>query len=248
MIELISSGGERASISKNLDVRGPRGPLPLRFSGKALRQAQGEGRFKIKPITPATAIPIFPGVSIARSRVHEVTGRAADGFVLSVIGSAQNTKEAGNIIWTGRQGRIASLCPLAMTRFFDPARLITCGCISRKEILWSAEQALRSKGAGIVVIELTRGPNLRESRRFQLAAEAGGTLGLILIERGAQSSAAQTRWLCEPDNGMWRWELMKNKAGQRGSWHVKWQEVEWKEQQDDPAKTGYVHMVSATSA
>jgi len=189
-----------------------------------------------KNITPATAIPIFPGLSLARSRVHEVTGRAADGFILSVLGSAK-----GNVIWTGRQGRIASLCPLAMNRFFDPARLITCGCISRKEILWSTEQALRSRGAGFVVSEMRQGPNLRESRRLQLAAEAGRTVGLILIERGAQSSAAQTRWHCEPAEGeQWSWQLIKNKAGRRGTWQVK-----WKERGDEK---GYVHMVSASAS
>ncbi len=193
---------------------------------------------RTKNITPATALPIFPGVSLARARVHEVTGRAADGFVLSVLGSSK-----GNIIWTGRQGRIASLCPLAMNRFFDPARLITCGCISRKEILWSTEQALRSRGAELVVAEMRQGPNLRESRRLQLAAEAGRTLGLILIEKGAQSSASQTRWHCEPANDArgdrWSWQLIKNKTGRLGTW-----QVEWKERGHEK---GYVHMVSAST-
>ena len=202
------------------------GPLPAGLLGEV-----------VKNITPATAIPIFPGLSLARARVHEVTGPAADGFVLSVLGSAK-----GNIIWTGRQGRIAALCPLAMTRFFDPARLITCGCISRKEILWSTEQALRSRGASFVVAELRQGPSLRESRRLQLAAEAGRTAGLILIEKGAQSSASQTRWYCEPaQDEMWHWQLIKNKAGQLGRWTVQWKE------EGGHAK-GYVHMVSASTA
>ena len=127
-----------------------------------------------------------------------------------------------------------------MNRFFDPARLITCGCISRKEILWSTEQALRSRGAGFVVAELRQGPNLHESRRLQLAAEAGRTVGLILIERGAQSSASQTRWHCEPaKEEQWRWQLIKNKAGRLGTWTV-----EWKERGHEK---GYVHMVSASA-
>jgi len=203
--------------------------------GAALSVRAGESKLKTKNIQPATAIPIFPGLSLARARVHEVIGRAADGFVLSVLGSSK-----GNIIWTGRQGRISSLCPLAMNRFFDPARLITCGCISRKEILWSTEQALRSRGAELVVAEMRQGPNLHESRRLQLAAEAGRTLGLILIERGAQSSASQTRWHCEAsENGQWSWQLIKNKAGRLGTWTV-----EWKERGHEK---GYVHMVSASA-
>ena len=199
---------------------------------------------RLKAMTSAGSIELFPGVSLARSRIHEVTGRAADGFVLSVLAGGK-----GAIIWTGRENRIASLCPLAMNRFFDPARLVTTGCISRKEILWSAEQALRSPGADMVVAEMTQGPNLRESRRLQLAAEAGRTLGLILIERGAQSSAAQTRWHCEPGEqaGLWHWQLMKNKAGQRGCWKVTWRDRQNREQTNG-TKTGYVHMVSASSA
>lgn len=222
-----------------------RGSAPLSLV-KAMAAVRDD-RFKIKAIHPERSVELFPGVSpgfsLARARIHEVTGRAADGFVLSVLGSAK-----GNIIWTGRQGRIASLCPLAMNRFFDPARLIICGCISRKEILWSTEQALRSKGADMVVAELTRGPSLRESRRLQLAAEAGRTLGLILIEKGAQSSAAQTRWHCEPvlgepaneSGGEWSWHLIKNKAGRQGTWIVKWREREH--------ETGYVHMVSVSAS
>ncbi len=215
----------------------PSGLTPEQVGYQTTSPEYGGGQ--TKNITPATALPIFLGLSLARSRMHEVTGRAADGFVLSVLGSSK-----GNIIWTGRQGRIASLCPLAMNRFFDPARLITCSCISRKEILWSTEQALRSRGAELVVAEMRQGPNLRESRRLQLAAEAGRTLGLILIERGAQSSASQTRWHCEPANDaggdLWSWQLIKNKAGRGGTWTV-----EWKERGHEK---GYVHMVSASAS
>jgi len=231
--------------------------MSIGVKSSAVRKAQGQGLSLIsaasllsgepdsavspKAIHPKRHVQLFSGVSLARSRIHEVMGRAADGFVLSVLAAG-----GGAIIWTGRENRIASLCPLAMNRFFDPSRLVTTGCISRKEILWSAEQALRSPGADMVVAEMTQGPNLRESRRLQLAAEAGRTLGLILIERGAQSSAAQTRWHCEPSEqeGLWHWQLIKNKAGQRGNWQVTWLNKE----RSNGAKTGYVHMVSASSA
>lgn len=162
-----------------------------------------------------------PKMSLMRGRVHEILGPGADGFVLAVLRAT-----TGAIFWTGREGRIASLCPLAMPAFFDPGRLITTSCISRKEVLWSAEQALRSRGADVVVIELNQGPDLKESRRLQLASEAGRTLGLIIIGRGAQSSAAQTRWFAKGvDGDLWHWELVKNKSGHRGSWTVNPQDV-----------------------
>ena len=166
-------------------------------SGAALMGAQSSGDHdRLGGARASVKLPISrpmskssPKMSLMRGRVHEILGPGADGFVLAVLRAT-----TGAICWTGREGRIASLCPLAMPAFFDPGRLITTSCISRKEVLWSAEQALRSRGADVVVIELNQGPDLKESRRLQLASEAGRTLGLIIIGRGAQSSAAQTRW------------------------------------------------------
>ena len=40
---------------------------------------------------------------------------------------------------------------------------------------------MRMPGARCVVTELDEGPDLRESRRMQIAAEQGGSLGIILI-------------------------------------------------------------------
>ncbi|NNE57772.1 MAG: hypothetical protein HKN36_06655 [Hellea sp.] len=240
-IRVQEPGVIESGISPGAAARGPK-HLSLISAAELMPEGRETPAKSItKAIHPSRNIPLFPGMTLARSRVHEVMGRAADGFILSVLAAG-----SGPIIWTGRQGRIASLCPLAMNGFFDPARLVTTACISRKEILWATEQALRSRGTDMVVAELTQGPSLRESRRLQLAAEAGRTLGLILIERGAQSSAAQTRWHCEPasnpnnEGGLWHWQLLKNKAGQRGSWQVKWKER--------GSETGYVHMVSASSA
>ena len=112
--------------------------------------------------------------------------------------------------------------------------------------------------------ELGRGPDLMESRRLQISAEKGKTLGLIRIGKTAQSSAAQTRWDCHavlpsdavtsdvmtpdmaandyhgvPDH-IWKWEMTKNKNGQTGRWTVG-----WRPQAND---TGHVDMVPAASA
>jgi len=106
-------------------------------------------------------------------------------------------------------------------------------------------------------IQLTLGPDLRESRRLQLAAEQGKGLGLILIERRAQTSSAQTRWMCQPQiplepasneagqqngtcSGPWLWELTKNKSGIVGRWSVKWT--------GGANETNNVHMVATTAA
>lgn len=182
------------------------------------------------------------GVSLSRGRIHEITGLSADGFAASVI-----SQTFGPIMWVGRKRDVYSVCPLAAQSYFDPSRLVTTECTSRKEILWAGEQALRSKGTDCVVIQLGQGPSLTESRRLQLAAEEGRTLGLALIEKSAQSSACETRWHCSPvpadqvaNDTMWEWSLIKNKSGMPGVWRVIWKE--------HSHATGHVVVVSATSS
>lgn len=187
----------------------------------------------------SVVLPI--GITLTSGRIHEITGLSADGFALCVI-----NKTHGPIMWLGRKRDVCSVCPLAAQTYFDPARLVITECASRKEILWAGEQALRSKGTNCVIIQLTQGPNLNESRRLQLAAEYGSALGLIIIEKFAQSSACETRWDCNPvlskcttNDMIWEWKLTKNKSGKPGKWCVTWKER--------VHATGYVTVVSAAS-
>ena len=191
-------------------------------------------------------------LSLKRGRVHEVTGAAADSFAVMVA-----AKTCGSIVWIGRARAVGTLTPMALCEFFDPARIVLTEGSNRKEVLWAAEQVLRSKGAGLTIIQLSIGPDLIESRRLQLAAEQGGGLGLVLIEGRAQSSAAQTRWHCQAlptasvananaanDSAKWIWELTKNKSGNIGRWVVKCQ----KNIGGPHGATRDVHMVAATAA
>ena len=80
-------------------------------------------------------------VQLMFGRVHEVTGSSADAFIGAVIGQV-----SGKAVWIGRAKDIYSLCPQALQTFFCPSRLLTTEAMSRQEILWAAEQALRCKG------------------------------------------------------------------------------------------------------
>ncbi|HPD92803.1 MAG TPA: hypothetical protein PLG62_10090, partial [Pararhodobacter sp.] len=72
--------------------------------------------------------------------------------------------------------------------------------------------------------------DLREGRRLQLAARAGGTTGLCLIPEGMGSNAAETRWRAAAlfdatgavDSTLMRWEIIKNKEGTLRAWNVRW--------------------------
>ncbi len=177
-------------------------------------------------------------ICLALGRVHEVLGDSADVFAL--IAAA---KVSGPVLWCGGGTDIGTLAPTAIQDFLDPARLLLVEGVSRGEVMWSAEQALRMSGVGVVIVELRDGPDLRESRRFQIACEESGALGLILIEGRAQTSAAETRWDCHAVSSAaydWEWRCTKNRKGEPGIWQVKWQGG--RDGQD------IVHLVAATAA
>ena len=177
-------------------------------------------------------------VRLSKERIHEVTGEAADLFAVAAA-----ARTSGPIVWIGLARDVGNLAPTSLQSFLDPARIILAICVSRKEILWSAEQALRSPTAACVVAELGDGPDLRESRRLQIAAEEGRSIGLVLISGPTSSSAAETRWLCETSSEAdfaWVWTLIKNRKGKPGAWQARWNGKK-------DAKNA-IHLVSATAA
>lgn len=182
-------------------------------------------------------------VRLAKGRVHEVTGDSADMF--AVLTASRLT---GPIIWIGLARDIGSLAPTALQHYVDPARFILTEGISRGEVLWAAEQALRTSCAQCIVIELSSGPNLRESRRLQVAAQQGGGLGIILIHGRAHTSACETRWHCAALKGgenEWVWSLTKNRRGELGAWHVNWTR---REHVGGAYEAGVIHLAAATTA
>ncbi|MEX6633724.1 ImuA family protein [Hyphococcus lacteus] len=173
-------------------------------------------------ITPKKhgVVSIGSNLSLACGRVHEAMGDAADMFAVALAAHAK-----GPVVWIGRSVDVGSLAPTGFQEFFDPTRVVTVTCVSRQETLWATEQALRLPGTACVVAELGDGPDLQTSRRLQIAAEEGGALGVILISGRAQTSAAQTRWQCDPitdEDAFWGWRLVKNKNGKVGFWRVGW--------------------------
>lgn len=166
------------------------------------------------------SIALEEGVRLARGKLHEVCGEGAIGFVASLIGLLD-----GPVIWVACKDQPAELNPEGLAQFFDPGRLILVKGINRLDVLWAAEQALRHPGARCVVLEPGDGPDLRESRRLQIAAEESGALGLALIAGRAQTSAAHTRWQCEcrkDESYPAAWKITKSKDGQHGRWRVRY--------------------------
>lgn len=106
----------------------------------------------------------------------------------------------GLVLWIGRRcwpyppglvGPSGDARLLKRSVYVDPP--------TREDRLWAMDVALRSPAAAVVVAD-ARGLSMAGSRRLQLAAEAGGAIGLLARrpdERG-EISAAATRWLVSP--------------------------------------------------
>lgn len=183
-------------------------------------------------------VEIAKGLRLRCGRIHEVIGPGADMF--AVLASA---KRETDIIWIGLPQAIQTLCATGLEKYVSPDRFILVETVSRSEALWSAEHALRASGGYTVVVNLPNALTLEESRRFQLAAEKGGGIGLILVQGTVKTSAAQTRWFCRPladKNNAWEWTCIKGKNGEMGTWHV--------ENQGGVNAASVVHLATATSA
>ena len=167
-------------------------------------------------ITPCSALDaetsatvIGRSISLLNGRVHEVMGMAADMFVLAAAAHAN-----AETIWIGLRRDVETLCPSGLQSYLNPESFLIIEGVSRGELLWAAEQSLRAEGGFTVVLEMPDSLSLYESRRLQLAAEEGGSLGLIILHGQPFASAAQTRWYCEPKNEehpTWLWDCIKGK-------------------------------------
>lgn len=167
---------------------------------------------------PPGSFPLRPG------RVHEVCGAGARGFAAMVLAGM---RPPGLWLCPVRQGD--ALHPLGLLPFLDPAGLLLAQTRDQTDSLAVAEEALRDGAFALVVIEITRPLNLREGRRLQLAAQAGGATGLCLIPEGMGSAAVESRWRAVPvfdpagaDTTLMRWDIIKNKSGITGAWQVRW--------------------------
>lgn len=170
---------------------------------------------------PAMRVEFHSVFPLRRARVHEVCGAGAMGF------AAMDAR--GHALWIREAWLCDTLQPQGMLPFFDPAQLLMARPKDQVDALAVAEEALRDGVLPHVVLDVTRPLDLREGRRLQLAAKAGGTTGLCIIPEGMGSNAAETRWRATPvfdpareDSTLMRWEIIKNKSGTLGVWHVRW--------------------------
>lgn len=166
-----------------------------------------------------------PGISLLQGRAHEACGPARTTFALML---ARVT--AGSILWI-RQGHVEGrLNGAGLADWLDPARIIFVTTKRMPDILWTAEEALRSGTVPLTLIELPEPPPLTPIRRLHLAAESAATRPTVLLLTPGRGGAQgiESRWHAAPapgwatDEGHPAWHLTRTRArlAPEAAWRV----------------------------
>lgn len=169
---------------------------------------------------PSAGIALVPGLPLALARVHELTGPARRTLAMMLA-----ARLSGPLVWIGprlaRPGQWHGLMPQGVARWIDPGRLLMAAAAKPADRLWAMEEALRSRVAGLVVVELDAAPALTPVRRLLLAAEGGTAMGLILTPEGA-APGVESRWRLtaahRPGQDAWRLDLLRARMVPPDSW------------------------------
>jgi len=186
------------------------------------------------------------GLSLACGRVHEFCGPARRTLALAVAGAgvtrpgtapgpggSKGAREplvapSGPVLWIQPDWVAERLYPAGFAAFCDPGRLVFVTCLRAEDLLWSAEEALRSGAVSLVVADLPSPPALTPVRRLHLAAEAGGAqtgvppLGLLLTPGPGGAQGVESRWHMAPRHdartSRWRLERRRARGAAPGDW------------------------------
>jgi hypothetical protein len=161
---------------------------------------------------------LLPRGGLRRGSVVEWLSAAAGGGAqtLALLAAREAGREGKSLVVVDRQRRFYP--PAAAAWGIDLARLIVVHPASETDELWAIDQALRCRGIAAV---WGRRDELdpRDFRRLQLAAESGGTLGLLVRWAGVrgQPSWADVQFVVSPRQSRTGWQLCVELARCRGS-------------------------------
>ncbi len=154
---------------------------------------------------PLWPLPGGLGVGLMRGRVHELCGPAR--WTLAAMVMAQ---DQGPVIWIAPAWHGERLHAPGLAVFADPERVIFAAGRRVDDMLWAAEEALRSGAAPLVLVDLPDPPALTPVRRLHLAAEAGAEaarthgrlppLGVLMTPEQGGAQGVESRWhfACAP--------------------------------------------------
>lgn len=185
---------------------------------------------------------LAPQNSLARGAVHELlfdNAHAQPKFTAALIAHAAASNGDGEpegkgfapfprvafetsqpIIWTDQ---LSEIYPPALHALgVDLKNLYLLHPTTSTDESWAITECLRCPGVAAVVASPRRLSRI-EARRLQLAAERGGSVGILMRPRDRNSSiyAAATRWLVAPHPGeqtvqRWKIQLLHGHGGRIG--------------------------------
>ncbi|MET0463351.1 MAG: Error-prone repair protein ImuA [Chitinophagaceae bacterium] len=179
----------------------------------------------------------FPNKEIPVSTTHEFICADAEslsstnGFVSALTASLM--KDGGACIWICSS---LKAFPSSMPFFgVEPHRIIFVNVAREKDVLWAAEEALKTDGLAAVIAE-TRELNFTASRRLQLAVEKSQVTGFLIRHqpRILTPNVCSARWAITPVASelpekmpgvgfpRWKVELLKVRNGKSGVWNIEW--------------------------
>ncbi|WP_424926893.1 ImuA family protein [Amaricoccus tamworthensis] len=174
--------------------------------------------FHTRHTPKAKALSHAPGVDLALARTHEVCGPSRRLFAVLTAG-----KMTGPVLWLRMMWNVDRLMGDGIRPFLDPGRVVFGEARTPMEILWAAEEALRSGLMPLVVADLPGPPGLTPVRRLHLAAATGheargnAPMMLLLTPGWGGAPGIETRWHMAPRPG-WardgkpRWKLSRTRA------------------------------------
>jgi protein ImuA len=176
----------------------------------------------------------LPGGGLARGALHAVTGEpgASLGFAAGLAGRLQR-QLAQPVVWVSSRPELYG--PGLARLGLDADRLLLVRAARPADLLWAFEEALRTPGIAAAIAE-THALDAVAGRRLQLAAQAGGALGVLLLHKEIGSMpGAVTRWHVSaapsmsdlPGLGCTRWhaDLRRCRGAEPASWLMEWQDA-----------------------
>jgi hypothetical protein len=147
----------------------------------------------------------------------------------------QRTQEMP-VIWSDPRGEIYP--PALAALGFDLTRTYLLRTINDADEAWAVAECLRCRGVGAVIAQpsASRRMSRIEARRLQLAAETGGSVGILLRQTGQGDNvyAAATRWHVSPLAGeptvqRWTIRLLHGHGGRIGQSLI----LEWRREREN---------------
>ncbi|HZL90133.1 MAG TPA: hypothetical protein VFB96_17325 [Pirellulaceae bacterium] len=170
----------------------------------------------------STGVPaldaLLPRGGLRRGSVTEWLAAASAGGAqtLALLAARQACSDGKSLVVVDRQRRFYP--PAAAVLGIDLLRLIVVHPLSDADELWAIDQALRCRGVAAVWARREQ-LDPRDFRRLQLAAESGGTLGLLVRSAQArgQPSWADVQLVVSPRPSSGSWRLHVEVTRCRGS-------------------------------